>query len=298
MIGFTFSFNANNVNPGINHAQLGIPKVSQNPLPKGGIPTTTTTEPPATTTTIPAPTEPGGGYFIIPGRMIVAFYGAPGGGNLGILGQETPKDMWPKLMAQIEPYQQSNTEVLPAYELITFIAQGSPQPDGTYSSRLPDAVIQQYLNVVKKHHGLLILDIQPGRGSFLSDAKTLTPFLTQPDVALALDPEWNVNTTQVPGQIIGTATADQINQVSAWLEQLVVTNHLPQKLLLIHQFKNSMIQDKAEVVAQPDLAIVFNMDGFGNWKGKTTSYQPLPLHPLFAGHPSSPETLKTAASGR
>ena len=198
-----------------------------------------------------------------------------------MLGQDTPEAMWPKLMAQVAPYQQSTPVVLPAYELIAFVAQGSPQPDGTYSARLPDPVIQQYLNVVKEHQGLLILDIQPGRGSFLADAETLAPFLTQPDVALALDPEWQVDAAQAPGQVTGSTTAAEINEVSAWLEQLVTTNHLPQKLLLIHQFENSMIQNKSAVAAQPDLAIVFNMDGFGSWNAKTSSYQLLAADPRF-----------------
>lgn len=268
------------------HAKPETLKLPHNP-PSGShtpVPTPTTTAPvttTSTTTTIPTPTEPGGGYTLYPGRRIVAFYGAPGGGGLGVLGQNSPEAMWPKLMAQIAPYQQPTTPVIPAYELITFVAQGSPQPNGTYSARLTNQTIQQYLDVVREHHGLLILDIQPGRGNFLADAQTLAPFLSQPDVALALDPEWQVGSTQVPGQVIGSTTADQINQVSNWLEQLTVSNHLPQKLLLIHQFKASMIQNKAEVAPQPDLAIVFNMDGFGSWKAKTSSYKLLAQDPNF-----------------
>lgn len=216
--------------------------------------------------------EPGGGYALFPGKRIVAFYGAPGGGNLGVLGQNTPSAMWPKLMAQMVPYQQPNVTTLAAYELITYIAQGSPQPDGTYSRRLSNSTIERYLNVVRQHDGLLILDIQPGRGSFLADARTLAPFLDQPDVALALDPEWKVDTQQIPGRVIGSATAAQINSVSAWLEDLVVADHLPQKLLLIHEFTESMIQDKPGILSQSHLATVFNMDGFGSWKAKSKAY--------------------------
>ncbi len=237
--------------------------------------TTSTTTTSTTTTTEPAPEEPRGGHTLIPGQRIVAFYGAPGGSGLGILGKSSPEAMWPKLKAQAAPYQVTGTPVLPAYELITYIAQGSPQPNGTYSARLPNSTIQQYLDVVQEHNGLLILDIQPGRGNFLKDAKTLAPFLSQPDVALALDPEWQVSATQVPGQIIGSTTANDINQVSNWLEELVTSNHLPQKLLLIHQFKTSMVTNKAEVVTRPDLAIVFNMDGFGSWHAKVAAYQRL-----------------------
>ncbi|MDA8080899.1 MAG: hypothetical protein M0Z96_04730 [Actinomycetota bacterium] len=281
-IGLTFRLSTNVGSRSTHHLQPEIPTLSPNNPPLNSAATSTTTSSSTTTTTTtPAPTEPGGGYTLIPGRRIVAFYGAPGGGGLGVLGQNSPETMWPKLMTQAAPYQQTTIPILPAYELITFIAQGSPQPNGTYSARLSNQVIQQYLNVVREHQGLLILDIQPGRGNFLADAQTLTPFLSQPDVALALDPEWQVNSTQLPGQVIGTTTADEINKVSNWLEQLVISNHLPQKLLLIHQFSTSMIQDKASISSRPDLAIVFNMDGFGSWKAKTESYQMLATDPSF-----------------
>lgn len=190
-----------------------------------------------------------------------------------MLGQKPPEAMWQQLMEQVAPYQQLAAQVLPAYELITFVAQGSPQANGTYSARLSNAEIQKYLDVIREHHGLLILDIQPGRGNFLADAQTLTPFLSQPDVGLALDPEWRVGADQIPGKVIGSATAVEINQVSSWLEQLVTANHLPQKLLLIHEFTGSMIQNKADVAARPNLATVFNMDGFGSWKAKLSSYK-------------------------
>lgn len=236
------------------------------------IPSTTST---STTTTIPIPSEPGGGTTLFPGKRIVAFYGAPNGGSLGVLGDAPPQTMWPKLIKQANQYQQPGVQILPAYELITYVAQGSPQPDGTYSKRLSNSEIQQYLDVVKAHNGMLILDIQPGRGNFLNDAKTLTAFLDQPDVGLALDPEWQVDSTHIPGQVIGNTTAAEINQVSAWLQQLTTINHLPQKLLLIHQFNSEMVQDKQAVQGEPNLAIVFNMDGFGTWKAKLNSYKML-----------------------
>lgn len=232
----------------------------------------------------------------------MAFYGVPGNGALGILGQSPPETMWPRLMAQAKSYQQPNVEILPTYELITFMARASPQPNGTYSSRLSNSEIQDYLNVVREHHGLLILDIQPGRGNFLTEAQTLTPFLTQPDVALALDPEWQASMKNVPGQVIGSTTGSEINQVSTWLEQLTVANHLPQKLLLIHQFTPWMIQNKQSVTTQPDLAIVFNMDGFGGWQAKLNSYHNLSADTRFPlgfklfysqDHPmSSPQTIE------
>ncbi|MDA8197241.1 MAG: hypothetical protein M0019_08580 [Actinomycetota bacterium] len=232
---------------------------------------TTTTIPPTTTTTTPQE-EPGGGLALFPGKRIVAFYGAPGGGALGVLGKTSPEDAWTALMQQVVPYAQPGVQVIPAFELITYVAQHSPGPDGTYSKKIPTSDIQQYLNVVQEHDGLLILDIQPGRGSFLADAQALAPFLELPDVALGLDPEWEVNSTQVPGEVIGQTTATEVNQVASWLQILTTTYKLPQKLLLIHQFTQSMIQDKQEILPQPNLGLVFNMDGFGSWPVKVSTY--------------------------
>jgi hypothetical protein len=237
-----------------------------------GGPGASTTPP---TTVPPTPTEPGGSRRIFPGRRIVAFYGAPGGGGLGVLGSTSPAAAWPALAAQAAPYAEPGTPVLAAFELVTYIAQASPGPDGAYSLRLPAAEIAEYLSVVARHDGMLILDIQPGRGSMLADAEALAPYLAHADVALALDPEWEVAAPDVPGQVIGHTSAAEINAVSRWLDDFTVAHHLPQKLLLIHQFTPQMVLDKAALVGRDHLAIVFNMDGFGAWHNKIGDYQSL-----------------------
>lgn len=276
---------------------LGVSGSGRNPSPSGStvttslstttkVPpttisaTTSTTIPPTTTTTTPL-AEPGGGLTLFPGKRIIAFYGAPGGGALGVLGQSSPQDAWTALMQQVAQYAQPGVQVIPAFELITYVAQHAPGPSGTYSQEISTQAIQEYLNVVQAHDGLLILDIQPGRGGFLADAQTLAPFLKLPDVALGLDPEWEVSNTQVPGEVIGQTTATEINQVSSWLQSLTTTYSLPQKLLLIHQFTQSMVQDKQNVLPQPNLQLIFNMDGFGSWPGKVSSYHLLASDPRF-----------------
>lgn len=235
--------------------------------------TSTSSTSTSTTTAPPAASEPLGGETLIPGYRVVAFYGAPNNPALGVLGDAPPSTLWPRLVAQANAYAQPGVRLLPAYELIAFTAQGAPGPAGDYSARLSNKVISSYLATVRAHHGLLILDIQPGRGSFLADAKTLAPFLAQPDVALALDPEWKLTATQVPDVQIGQTSAASINAVSAWLSQLDAADHLPQKLLLIHQFTLNMVQDKAAVLPRSNLAMVFNMDGFGPPALKLATYK-------------------------
>ena len=48
---------------------------------------------------------------------------------------------------------------------------------------------------------------------------------------------------QVPGQVIGSVGAREVNATTAWLDQLVTKHDLPQKLLLIHQFTDDMIPE-------------------------------------------------------
>lgn len=164
---------------------------------------TTIPAPAATTTTQPRLSmDPGGGRRLFPTQRVVAFYGEAGDPTLGVLGDAPPAQLWPRLAAQADLYAQPGVRVLPAYELIAYTAQAAPGPGGTYAARIPDATINAYLSVVHAHHGLLILDIQPGRSNFLTDAETLAPYLDHPDAALALDPEWELAPGQVPLQQI------------------------------------------------------------------------------------------------
>ena len=216
---------------------------------------------------------PDGTSVLFPGHRVVAFYGAPHAPGLGVLGVGTADGIWPRLRHQAKPYATAKRPAMPAYELITFLATGSRGNQGNFSSRLPKRVINSYARAAKRHHALLILDIQPGRGDFLTDAKSLAPWLRLPYVGLAIDPEWKLYGSQLPLSGIGHTSARVVNHVSHWLGQLTRVNHLPQKLLLVHQFTESMVTDKARVVSRKHLAMVFNVDGLGGRAAKIGKYR-------------------------
>ncbi|MDQ6784517.1 MAG: hypothetical protein M3063_13970 [Actinomycetota bacterium] len=229
----------------------------------------------------PPPNEPGGGRTLFPSHRLVAFYGTPGLPTLGVLGNAPPEQLWSQLASAAAPYARPGTTLVPSYELIAYAAEASPGSTGDYSLRLPDAQIDAYLKVVRAHGGMLILDIQPGLSNLLADAKTLAPWLRQPDVGLALDPEWELSAGQRPGRVIGHTTGGEINQISGWLAQLTTAGRLPEKLLLIHQFNRAMVEDKPAIAAQPNLALTFNMDGFGKPTNKASVYSLLAADPRW-----------------
>jgi hypothetical protein len=214
---------------------------------------------------------PRGGRRIFPDFRVVAFYGAPQDRQLGELGIGTPAQAGRKLLRQAAPYGRKTRPVLPAMELIASVAAGAPGADGLYRTQQTARTINRYLRAARRIKALLILDIQPGHADFLSEAQRLAPWLGQPDVGIALDPEWHTPGV-VPGTQIGSVTADEVNQVSEYVAGIVRARRLPEKLFLIHQFTEGMIQDKPSVLPRAGLAVTFNVDGFGDRPNKLSKY--------------------------
>ncbi|HET6551180.1 MAG TPA: hypothetical protein VFG79_22125 [Solirubrobacter sp.] len=226
----------------------------------------------ATPTPTPPPELPRGGRRILPDYRVVAYYGAPQDEQLGALGIGTPAQAAKRLERQAKPYGRKTRPVLPAMELIAVVAAGHPGEGGRYNLRQPDSVIRRYLKAARKAKALLVLDIQPGRSDFFTETRRLRKWLKQPDVGLALDPEWRMGPGEVPGQVIGHVGAREVNATTAWLQQLVDRYDLPQKLLLIHQFTDDMIPEQ-ELKPRDGLAYVLNVDGFGTQTLKIAKYR-------------------------
>ena len=78
---------------------------------------------------------------------------------------------------------------------------------------------------------------------------------------------------QIPGQVIGSVDAAEVNRTSRWLADLTRRYRLPEKLFLIHQFTNDMIKGRDQLVGRRGLATVLNVDGFGGRGIKTAKYR-------------------------
>jgi hypothetical protein len=219
----------------------------------------------------PPPQLPGGGRRLLPDRRIVAFYGAPQAHELGELGIGTPASAARRLARQARAYGRKTRPVLPAMELLAVVAAYAPGPGDRYSTRQADEIIGRYLRAARRAKALLILDIQPGRSDFFTETVRLRKWLEQPDVGLALDPEWRMGPGQIPGKVIGAVGAREVNATSAWLAQLVKRRDLPEKLFLIHQFTSDMVDD-TQLHERPGLAMVLNADGFGGQAIKKAKY--------------------------
>ncbi len=208
---------------------------------------------------------PGGGRVMFPGRRLVALYGHPQIAGLGVLGQHDlagsialAKD----LAGQYQPL--SDVPVIPAFEIIASYADAVPGQDGDYSAESSVASLRPWVTAAGAAGMYVVLDLQPGRADFLSQAKRYTDLLTLPFVGLALDPEWRLGPSQLPLQQIGGVDASEVNSVIDWLAGLTTAHGLPQKLLVLHQFRLSMLRDQDEInTDNPNVAVLIHMDGLG-----------------------------------
>ena len=196
--------------------------------------------------------------------LLVTWYGNPWSGRMGILGRLEDEALVEGLKKQAAAYAAvTDKRVIPAYELVTIIGQPQPGRDGMYRRRESYAVIDRMLRAARAAGFKLILDIQTGHSTVLSELSYLAPYLQQPDVYVALDPEFSMGDGGIPGQRIGTMRADEVNDAIDVLEYVQERYRLPRKVLMVHQFTMAMLPDKERIWSSAALDVVLVADGFG-----------------------------------
>jgi hypothetical protein len=218
---------------------------------------------------------PGGGFFILPEdeqRRYVSFYGHPGTDDLGVLGEQGPAQTLTRMGDFLDAYGGDGSQVVPAFEIIASVASGGATDDNDYSYEWPAETFDAWIEFARENDVYVLLDLQPGRDHFLSQAQQYEELLELPFVGLALDPEWRLLPDQVHLEQVGSVQASEINEVATWLADLVRDNGLPQKMLLLHQFRTSMIQNRQDLISRPELQVVVQMDGDGTEAQKDATW--------------------------
>lgn len=227
----------------------------------------------------PTPTEDpaelvGGGTELFPDKRFIALYGHPSYPSLGALGEQSPEESADRAVELAEMYEaHSDEEIHPAFEIIVTMASEHPGEDGNYSAVSDPEEIEQYIDIAEEHDIYVVLDLQPGHADFLTQAKIYEDLLKRPNVGLALDPEWRLSEGQVHMEQIGSVSAAEINETTEWLAELTEENDLPQKMVILHQFRQSMIRGREQVnTNHPELAMVLHADGHGTAQDKLATW--------------------------
>jgi hypothetical protein len=214
-------------------------------------------------------------------NLLVTWYGNPHSAKMGILGELEGEALAKGLSEQAKAYQAvTDLRVLPAYELVAIVAQGTAGKDEMWRRRESKAVIDKMLAQARAHGFKLVLDLQPGHSTVKSEIEFLRPYLEEPDVYLALDPEFHMWEGQQPGRVIGHTLADDINYSIDVLDEIIARKHLPPKVLIVHQFTMNMLPDKERVKQSRSVDVALDMDGWGDRPLKLAIYRMVTRKPL------------------
>ncbi|HSX32764.1 MAG TPA: hypothetical protein VLF91_00280 [Candidatus Saccharimonadales bacterium] len=232
-------------------------------------------------------TFPAGGRQLSGAYRFVALYGTPGDPALGALGEQSLTDTVTRIKSIAALYQPlSSAPIYPTFEIISTVASASPTDDNDYSRPIDLSLLRDWVETAQANGIYVVLDLQPGRADFLTQAKQYEALLREPNVGLALDPEWRLAPTQVPLEQIGSVSAVEVNSVSDWLAALVDEHKLPQKLFVLHEFRLNMLPDRSSIdTTRPELSYIIQMDGQGTPSAKQDTWQAItalpPVHTNF-----------------
>ncbi|WP_309229533.1 MULTISPECIES: hypothetical protein [unclassified Blastococcus] len=218
---------------------------------------------------------PGGGQLLFPGRLLVALYGYPGSAALGVLGEQPVEAAIQRARDHAAPYEPlaGGRTVVPSFEIIATVASEFPGPDGNYSTESEVDALRPWVEAAGEAGVYVVLDLQPGRTDFVTQAERYRPLLELPHVGLALDPEWRLAPDQVHLTQIGSVGVEEVNRVVGWLADLTREARLPQKLLVLHQFRTDMLPGREALdVSRDELAVLVHADGQGSQGDKQATW--------------------------
>lgn len=214
---------------------------------------------------------PRGGRELFPDYALVGYVGHPDSEAMGRLGIGDPDERAGEIETELADFA-GDRELMPVLELVVSVAHPVPGADGTYRTQMADDTIEDFLELARRHDALLLLNIQTGAVPFPEEVRDFEQWLVQPDVGVALDPEWAVAPGQVPGQVYGRTTGAELDEVAAYLAGLVEEHDLPEKAMVYHQVHASVVQDEAGLTEHEGVAAIKSVDGIGHPLDKVYTY--------------------------
>jgi hypothetical protein len=211
---------------------------------------------------------------LLPEYRILTYYGHPHDANMGIVGEYSIEDLTELLREEAANYAAADPSrpVIPAFELIATVAQRVPGSDGTYILDTDHQTLSEYIDFAEAEGMLVVLDVQIGRGTVVSEIEKVRDLLLRPNVHLAIDPEFAVREGETPGEHIGSVTAEDILYAQQVLAEISASNGIPPKILIVHQFREDMISGKERLAPYPGVQMVIDADGYGVPELKTAVY--------------------------
>jgi len=208
-------------------------------------------------------------------ELVVAYYGRPGVRALGVLGQYPVGELKSIIRHKAAEYARiTGKQVVPGFDIIYGLASAEPGAHKDYIIHLNSKKLEPYIEAAEKEGFVLFIDIQLGKHMPQDAIHHVLKYLKHHNVHIAIDPEFEVSNLNVrPGKKIGHIDAAWINEVQAIMDRYMRENNITEKkMLVVHMFRHSMVQNKAVVKHYDNIKIIMNLDGHGSPKLKIGIY--------------------------
>jgi hypothetical protein len=222
----------------------------------------------------------------LPYNRIVAAYGIVGGVEFN--GAASNLDLLDAYLPELKRLGQQYAALDPIHpvklgiDLVVNVIQPCSAYPKWCASWADDATIQAYVDYCQKHDLLLFFDLQLGTQPVADAVNTnLMKYLAKyPFVHLALDTEFHFpNTPQGYAMAqgypccLGWMDATEINWAIDKLAQISLQNHLPRKVLVVHEWNSAVLTNENKIKRNPNVSLVLQSDGFGGIDNKLADYQ-------------------------
>ena len=244
--------------------------LAQSSLPAGGETVNSGVDADGVENTAPPPLSSASAIML--DSDILAFYGHPVAKKMGILGRYPKDELTEKLSALAEDYraESGGRGIVKAF----YIIYGTVQPEGNILTmeQINKALLKEWIEYAEERGILIFLDHQIGKYDPVESLASMFSYLKYPNVHLALDPEWR---TAKPMQEFGCVTGNEINRAQQEMQDYIIENNIEgDRILLIHQFRDVMIRNRADIRADFErVRLVHCMDGVGTPKEKLDTYK-------------------------
>jgi hypothetical protein len=231
-----------------------------------------------------APFDPSVGAPL-PNNRIVAIYGIVGGVDFN--GAASSLDMLSNHLSDFQQLGQQYAALDPIHpvKLGLDLVINTIQPCSAYptycASWIDDDTLQKYIDFCQQHDMLLFFDLQLGTEP-VQHAVTehLLKYLQKYSfVELALDTEFHFPNTpagyaDAAGYpcCLGWMNSDEINWSINEMAQISLQNHLPRKVVVIHEWTSPVLPDKDKIQLNPNVSVVLQSDGWGFLGNKLGDY--------------------------
>jgi hypothetical protein len=212
-------------------------------------------------------------------------YGIVGGVEAN--GEASSLDMLTAYLPQLQQLGQQYAALDPTHPALLGIdlVVNVIQPCGDFpqwcASWADDATVQQYIDFAHQHNLLLFFDVQLGTEPVADAVQNhlLTYLKKYPFAELALDTEFHFPNTpagyadaQGYPCCLGWMDASEINWTIGELAQISLQQHLPRKVLVVHEWNSAVLTNEDQIKRNPDVSIVLQSDGFGSTDNKLGDY--------------------------